>query len=339
MSEDNQQPDPQDFLKDLPVQAEEIGYKSEEMVLCGNCARANPPNRLKCMYCGAELELSAAQSAVLAPVLRKLENWESGFNLIYLPKGENVPAETAAQVAKFIGLEKDVVQKIFVAQKQLPVVRTETVKEAEILQNRLWEAGLETSIISDAQLAADNLPKRLRGLALRDGKILLILFNNDEIAEISPEDLVLIVSGAIIQKAVESTEARKKGETKILDATEIASDELLIDIYSKTDSTGYRILMKGFDFSCLGAEKGILARDNIKKLVVKLQSLAPNAKLVDDYFALRSALGNVWEIELRKDSQGLTRQRFGKFDLSNVSSSNNLQQFTKYSRLQWHLQK
>jgi hypothetical protein len=337
MQEDNQQLDAEDFLKDLPVQAEEIGYKSEEMISCGSCSRTNPPNRLKCMYCGAQLELSAAQAAVIAPVLRKLESWESGFNLIYLPKGENVSAETTAQIAKLVGLEKEVLQKIFETKKDLPVVRAETVKEAEILQNRLKEAGLETSIVSDENLAPDSLPKRLRGLALRDGKILLILFNNDEIEEISPEDLVLIVSGAIFQKAVESTEARKKGETKILDATETASDELLIDIYSRNSSNGFRILTKGFDFSFLGAEKGILARDNIKKLVVKLQSLAPNAKLVDDYYAVRGVLGNIWEVEQRKDSQGLTRQRFGKFDLSNVSSSNNLQQFTKYSRLQWHI--
>jgi hypothetical protein len=337
MQEDNQQPGAEDFLKDLPVQSEEIGYKSEEMIACGNCSRANPPNRLKCMYCAGQLELSAAQTALIAPVLRKLENWENGFNLIYLPQGENVSAETTQQIAKLVGLEKEVLQKIFEAQKKLPVVRAETVREAEILQNRLKEAGLETSIISDERLAPDNLPKRLRGLELRDGKILFILFNNDEIAEIAPEDLNLIVSGAIFQKAIESTEARKKGEIKILDATETASDELLIDIYSKNDSTGYRILMKGFDFSCLGAEKGILARDNIKKLVVKLRSLAPGARLIDDYFTVRGVLGNVWEVEQRRDSMGLTRKRFGKFDLSNVSTSNNLQQFTKYSRLQWHI--
>jgi hypothetical protein len=181
------------------------------------------------------------------------------------------------------------------------------------------------------------LPKRLRGLEFDNDKILLILFNNDEVEEISTEDLILIVSGAIFQKAVEATEARKKGESKILDATETASDESLIDIYTKNNPNGYRILTKGFDFSCLGAEKGILARENIKKLVAKLQTAAPNAKLIDDYLALRNILGEVWEIEQRKDSQGLTRQRFGKFDLSNVSTSNNLQQFTKYSRLQRHI--
>ncbi len=335
MQEDNQQPE--EFLKDLPIQAEEIGYKADEMVSCKNCSRTNPPNRLKCMYCGTELELSAEQSTKIAPVLRKLENWESGFNLIYLPKGENVSAETTAQIAKLIGLEKEILQNILQADKPLPIVRAESVKEAEILQNRLKDLNLETSVISDALLAAENLPKRLRGLEFHDDKILLILFNNDEVEEIGAEDLSLIVSGAIFQKSVESTEARKKGETKILEATETASDEVLIDIYSKDDAAGYRILTKGFDYSCLGAEKGILARENIKKLVAAFQNFAPNAKLVDDYLTVRSVLGNVWEVEQRKDSQGLTRQRFGKFDLSNISSSNNLQQFTKYSRLQWHI--
>jgi len=337
MQEDNQQPEPEDFLKDLPLQTEEIGYKPDEMIACKKCSRTNPPNRLKCMYCGAQLELSDEQTAVIAPVLRKLENWENGFNLIYLPKSENVSAETTAQIAKLIGLEKEVLQKIFEVNKTLPIVRGESAKEAEILQNRLKDLNLETSVVSDASLAAEDLPKRLRGLEFHDDTILLILFNNDEIAQIKAEDLILIVSGVIFQKAVESTEARKKGETKILDATETASDEVLIDIYSRRDAAGYRILTKGFDFSCLGAEKGILARENIKKLVKAFQAFAPNAKLVDDYLSVRSILGNIWEVEQRKDSQGLTRQRFGKFDLSNISSSNNLQQFTKYSRLQRHI--
>lgn len=337
MTEEIQNPNAEDFLKDLPLQSEEIGFKPDEMIACGNCARTNPPNRVKCLYCGAQLELSAAQADKIAPVLRRLEGWENGFNLIYLTNGETVNAETSAQIAKLVGLEKENLQNIFDARKNLPVVRTEFLQEAEILQKRLREMNLETKIIADAALAAENLPKRLRGLEFADDKILLILFNNDEVETINAADLCLIVAGAIFQKSVESSEARKKGETKILNATETASDEMLIDIYSRKDANGYRILTKGFDFSCLETEKGILARENIKKLITKLQSVAPDAKLVEDYLSLRNVLGSVWEIEQRKDSQGMTRQRFGKFDLSNIATSNNSQQFTKFSRLQRHI--
>ncbi|HEY0460015.1 MAG TPA: hypothetical protein VGC97_12830 [Pyrinomonadaceae bacterium] len=328
---------PEDFLKDLPLQAEEIGFKPDELVACPSCARNNPPTRLKCMYCGAQLEISTEQAAKIAPNLRKLEAWESGFNLIYVPPAGVVSPENAAEIAKLVGMESEVFQTIIESQKNLPLARVETLREAEILQNRLKETRLETVVISDERLAPEVQPVRLRALEFRGETVLLIHFNTNEIDEIHAEDLVLLVSGVIVEKAVESTEGRKKGVTRILDATETASDDILIDIYSKFDGIGYRILTKGFDFSCLEWEKGILARDNINKLFGRLQVFAPHAKRVNDYLAVRGVLGEIWEVEQRRDSKGLTRQRFGKFDLSNVSSSSNLQQFTKYSRLQRHL--
>ena len=81
----------------------------------------------------------------------------------------------------------------------------------------------------------------------------------------------------------------------------------------------------------------MLAKDNIVKLVEKLRRFAPNAKYVDSYLPNHNLLANVWEVEQKTDSQGLRRQGFGKFNLGNVTTVNNLSQFTKYSRLQWHL--
>lgn len=324
-------------MKNLPVHTEEVGFKSDEMVTCGKCARANAPNRLKCMYCGAPLEISPEQAGKIKPGLRKLENWEQGFNLIYVPNDERISADSVPEIAKLTGREREFTQKLFEARKALPLARCETRKEAEILQDRLQQKGLRALIVGDEALDAENAPRRLRNLEIRDRYLFLTLFNTNEIEVVQLEDLRIIVAGAIFQKAIESTEARKKGESKILDATETASDESLIDLYTTENASGYRILTKGFDFSALGEEKGILARENLKRLAAKLRQIAPHARIVDDYLALRNVLGEVWEVEQRKDSQGLTRQRFGKFDLSNVSTSNNLQQFTKYSRLQWHL--
>lgn len=328
----------EDFLKNLPVHSGEIGFKPDEMIECASCARKNAPNRAKCFYCGATLDISAEQAAKFAPALRKLENWENGFNLIMLPTAENFEAGKISEIGKAIG-NNDLTNLSAVAEagKPLPLARVESEREAEILRNRLKNVNIGTAVVSDEQLDAENPPKRLRGLEFHDDKLLLIFFNNDEIEEIGADELGLIVSGAIFQKSVESTEKRKKGETKIIEETETASDEILIDIYKKNDAGGYRILTKGFDFSSLGAEKEILARQNIRKLAAEIQKRAPQVKFVDDYLIVRIFLGEVWKPEERRDSKGLTRQRFGKFDLSNISSSSNLQQFTKYSRLQWHL--
>jgi hypothetical protein len=220
----------------------------------------------------------------------------------------------------------------------MPAVRAESKPEAEIVQIRLRELGIETLIVSDEMLAADKPPRRLRGIEFFDDKLILILFNQDEIIEISPDDLALIVNGAIFYRKIEATEKHnKKGDNEILDATETNSDEILIDIYSRSDPNGFRIYAKGFDFSSLESEKELLAKANIKKLGDKLRLTAPDVKTVNDYLSHRILLANVWESDQRIDSQGLKRESFGKFKLGNVTTIHNLSQFTKYSRLQWHL--
>jgi hypothetical protein len=333
MENANEQIETAESLKDLPVQAENIAFNPREMIVCGKCARSNPPIRLKCFYCAAELELSAEQAANLQPVWRKLEDWEKGFNLVFQPDLTDGIKFDVSDAAKILRLEAEVLRKIIETKKTLPLARVESEKEAEMIAAKLHEKSFAVSIVSDEKLAADVLPTRLRGLEFDGERLLLILFNTSEIIEISGEDLILIVSGAIYERKTESVEKRKKGENKILDASETASDESLIDIYSRENANGYRILAKGFDFSSLEAEKGMIATENMKKLAAKLREFVPNAQFDNDYRAIRELLGAVWEVENRKDSQGLKRHGFGKFDFSNVATSSNWRQFTKYSRL------
>ncbi len=330
--------DPDEWLRDLPIQAENPAFKPEQMILCRKCERINPPTRLDCFYCGAELEISEAQSEFLKLNLRKLENWEKGFNLIYSPESQNFDDAKLSEIAKMLKCEKEFLQKLIDAEKTLPLVRAESEKEAEIVQSRLRGLGVETLIIGDECLEIEKSAQRLRGIEFFDDKIILILFNQDEIVKIQPNDLVLIVSGAIFERKVEATKKRaKKGKNEILQTSETASDEFLIDIYSRENRIGYRIFAKGFDFSCLEAEKGFLAAENLKKLIRKLREAAPDAKFVDDYLQVRENLGNVWQVEEKIDSQGLKREGFGKFNQENITTINNQSQFTKYSRLQRHL--
>lgn len=328
----------EDRLIDLPIQTENIAFKSEEMIRCAQCERTSPPNRRECFYCGAALEISEEQSQFLKPNLRKLEAWEKGYNLIFLPGAQTSEETKTAEIARLLKIEKENLKKIVEARKPLPLARVESKQEAEIAQKRLSELGAETLILSDEILAVEKPTRRLRGIEFFEGKLILILFNQDEIVEIPNDDLALIVAGATFERRIEATEKyNKKGENKILDATETASDESLIDVYSRSDATGYRILSKGFDFSGLEANKGILATGNMKKLTENLRQFAPNAKLINDYLQVREFLADVWAVEQKNDSQGLKRESFGKFNLGNVTTVSNLLQFTKYSRLQWHL--
>ena len=112
-----------EWLKDLPVQAENPAFKPEEMILCAKCRRTNPPTRLACFYCGAPLEISEAQSKNLKPNLRKLEIWEKGFNLILTPDAQTFNNEKSAEIAKLLNISVRTVER------HLDIARADLKKE------------------------------------------------------------------------------------------------------------------------------------------------------------------------------------------------------------------
>ncbi len=323
------------WLKDISLHSEPENYKPEEMIICRKCRRKSPPNRLNCMYCGVELEFDEKQSQRLKPILHKIESHEKGYNLIYLANLEGWSEMQLSETAGMTRLGKSDLQKLVELNKPLPLARAETEREIAIVSSRLSEIGINTLIISDEDFEQAKLPRRLRRIEFSVEKLIFILFNNDEIVEIKTSEINLIVVGAVFEKKLESTEKHKrKKENKILETSVISSDEILVDIYTKNDSTGFRISQKGFDFSCLGDDKKLLATENIGILVSKLNEFSPNIVIDREYQKVRESLSKVWEIEERKDSNGLKRKSFGSFNRQNIITTNNLLQFTKYSRLQ-----
>lgn len=324
-------------VNNIPVRSENIAFGADEMVPCGKCGRTNPPNRVRCFYCAAELSHPGVSAGSVKPVLRKLEDWEKGYNVLYHPSSERPSRAVIAEIANILSLEPRVAEEILLSERPVPVARVEGETEAAIVAETMEKQGLDASVIGDRALAADIFPKRLRGLQFFGAEVVLTLFNTGEIARVASGDLALIVVGAVFAQRTETIEKRKKGKTKTLDETETSSDEILIDIYTGNDPAGWRIPTSGFDFSCLGQEKGLLAAQNMLKLIARLREFAPEARLADSYLEDKDRIGHVWEVEQRKDSQGLRRSGFGKTDFGKVASTNNLGQFTKYSRLQWQL--
>lgn len=323
------------WLKDIPLRSEIEGFKQDEMISCSKCQRNNPPTRLSCLYCGVNLEFDEQQSQKLKPVLRKIESDANGYNLIYLGRQEKLSDSQLSEVSRMTGLSIFDLENIFGSDKCLPIARAETERETKIVSQRLNEIGIETRIFSDVDFALKNLPKRLRRIEFVDDKLIFVLFNNDEIAELKTEDLSLIVVGGIFEKKLESTEKPKKNkDNKIVETSEISSDEKLVDIYTDNELVGFRVSQNGFDFSCLGKEKKFLANENIKIMISKLKQNSQKIIVDNDYSEIRKSLTKIWDVEERKDSIGLKRRTFGGLNQHKVTSTNNLLQFTKYSRLQ-----
>ncbi len=320
---------------DPQIQTEKIAFDAAEMIACEVCGRMNPPNRLKCMYCARELAIAVEDIAGIKPTLRKLEPWERGYNLIVR---EGSAAANVAAMAHLLLSDPEDVETVVTSGVPLPIARVESEMEALLVGDRLAGLGLMCSVVSDESLAAERPPVRLSALGMADGQLTLRDFNTGGSSVIDADRFALLVPGMVTAGRVDSLEKKRRGrKTKLLDETATASDGMLLDIYTRDDPTGFRVYLAGFDFSCLREDMGLLAGENLRLLIVRLVEYLPNVRLVNNYDSVRHALDRVWEVATRKDSQGLQRAGFGKVEFGSVVSSSNLSQFTKYSRLQWHL--
>lgn len=317
------------------IQTENIAFRSDQMIDCETCSRKNPPNRLKCMYCGGGLAIKAEFVDQIGPLSRKLESWEKGFNVILRSANGDADANKAAALLQ---LELPAIEALVSTGAPLPLARVESVAESDLLISRLGGIGFTCSMVTDESLNADELPARISGIDITDGVISVIDFNTQELTAIPADELALIVNGVLSKSKVDVLEKKGRGgKSTLLDETEATSDEALIDIYSRSNANGFRINLAGFDFSCLGVDKGLLASDNIRRLAALLRETAPNARLVNDYVSIRHMLADIWEVDARRDATGRLRAGFGRAGFGSVASTSNLRQFTKYSRLQWQL--
>jgi hypothetical protein len=318
-----------DWLKNLPIRSEEIGFAPDELVKCPNCGKANAPNRTTCLYCGVP---PAGVSGADRLEIRAIENWENGSNIVLLDAGGGEFEKAADLMADVAGSDREIFNAAFESGKEVPLVRVASAEQAEWVVQKLRELGIETAIVDDSVLQANLPPLRLRSIGFGSDQLNLGLFNVDEVYPIAADDLILIVAGTIVEGRKESVARRKLRGAKMLDEASSSSDEPIIDLYSKSDHLGWRIPARGFDFSCLGPGKSLLVGENMKKLIAKLVEFAPRARLSDDYASVMSLVEPVWPIEVRREGRILNRK-----DVSTVFMTNNTTQFTKYSRLQWRL--
>lgn len=322
---------------DLDVRSENIAFDPSKMSSCHRCGRNNPPNRLICLYCGFEFETLPEGSELTDYSFRRLEDWEPGFNVILIPDTDSDDSPIS-KAAKIVRIESEHLRTMMENGRSFPVLRLASEKHARHIELMLTDIGLHSKVISDESLMPDRSPVRLRSIEINGPTISLIEFNTGANTEIDVEDLVLIVPGVISETTVDKLEKKgRRGKSKVIDEYEASSDQPILDIYDRLDPAGFRVMLTGFDFSCLGANKGLIAAQNIKDLAGLLSHHAPQARLIDHYRSVREDLSNVWEITRRKDSKGLQRSGFAKLDFGNTETTSNLTQMNRFSRLQWHL--
>jgi hypothetical protein len=325
-----------------PVEpSEPQGFSPEQMIRCEECLRANPPTRVSCLYCVAPLPATEASAPLRKPVLRQPEKHQLGYNNILLPAQSSLPEEVIVEAATLLKLSAENVVELTSASVPLPVARTASREEAELVCHRLGELGLNCRTVSDEDLGlsfSENVVKRVRGMTFDDAHLTIQQAGTGEPNEVRWADVILILPGRLIETRVEIYERMsQKPEKEIVDTSEFFRDDAVIDFYTATHSFTWRVSASGFDFSCLGTEKALVANENISKLQRLMVARAVNAEFDDSYRRFRNVLELAWGTQQETQSSGWRRERPGKLSVGVATTKSNETQFTRYSRLRHYV--
>ena len=246
---------------------------------------------------------------------------------------------TINEAAALLKLSPENVQALMSQSVPMPVARTASREESELVTERLLRMGLTCTTLSDEDLGlsfSDNTLKRARAMRFDEVFLTIQLAGGDEI-EVTWADVILILSGRLIETRVEITERlTRKPESELLDTSEYFRDETVIDFYTATHPFTWRVGASGFDFSCLENEKALIANENIARLQRLLVARAVNAQFDDSYPRLRNLLELVWSTQQENQSSGWRRSAPGKLSVGLSTTKSNETQFTRYSRLRYY---
>ncbi|MCA1817370.1 MAG: hypothetical protein LC746_13435 [Acidobacteria bacterium] len=93
-----------------------------------------------------------------------------------------------------------------------------------------------------------------------------------------------------------------------------------MDIFFEDDSAAsWRLQAAGFDYSCLGAGKSLLASENFARLAGLVRERAARAVFDDSYSRVRHLLRFAWSPTERREAGGLRRARPGRFSTEAVT--------------------
>lgn len=236
-------------------------FTPEQLVACEECARANPPTRMKCLYCGATLPVTEQSAALRRPTLKKLEEWEQGFNVILLPRGvlvsqsangtskswphasgavesgpDAIAEDTIAEAASLLRLDAARLSEMIASCRALPLARAASEEEAALIVERLRALGFSVEVFTDELLSRPTT--RVRAFSLEDEALVCWSSHDAEPASVLWSEVTLLVVGRIVTKRVEVEErqTRPGGSVKMVEARELAADEAVLDIYAKGDA-------------------------------------------------------------------------------------------------------
>ncbi len=306
---------------------------NQDVINCPACSRRTPAARGKCIYCGAGLPVVKIETA---PRQRPIDTHERAFNTLLEPARVRVDENTSASLAAALNIEVSEAASYLSAAKRVPIARSQTRHEAELIATLIRTCGLNSSVVADEEMRLEKELIRARRV-VRAQKDIVVHHVAGEMS-VPSSGILLLVVGLLRSNRVEYSETRPSSRNTggLVDSAEFQGDEMLLDVYTGSLEQSFRIKADAFDYAGLVWPLSFRAEVNFQVAVGAIHGMAPEA-VVDDAFAkLRGLLSRAWPERSRTEARGIRRSGLSLRPVAQSSViSDNRDQFDRYSRLRF----
>ena len=305
---------------------------NQDVTNCPRCERRTPAARGECIYCGEQLPFASIQAA---PPQRNIDPTEHAFNTVLEPFPGRINEGIVTALAAALQIESGEAQSLINAGKPVPLARSQTRGEAEMITALVRTCGLRAVVIPDEDLKLDQELLRARRIALTDSGLHVFLSGAE--MTLMKDDISLLVVGELRNVRVDYVEGisgRRSQSGSVIESAEFRSDETLLDVYATSFDKSFRIKSDAFDYSGMVSPLSFRSEMNFRAALTKLRSDLPKARVDNDFSKTRSLLGRAWPERSRNESRGIRRTGLAFRAVAQATvMSDNRDQFDRYSRL------
>ena len=298
---------------------------------CPRCQRRTAAARGDCIYCGEHLPFSSILSA---PPQRNIDPNEHAFNTVLEPFPARINESVVSSLASALQIEVNEATALVNAGKPVPLARSQTRSEAEMILALVRTCGLRAVVIPDKEMKIGQELVRGRRIAIGDDEIRV--FHSGGEMSLCKAEIRLFVVGELRNVRVDYTEGIGGGRGQsgnVLDSSEFCSEETLLDVYTTSLDHSIRIKSDAFDYSGLVSPLSFRSEVNFRAALAALRVEAPQAKVDDDFTRMRRLFSRAWPERTRNESRGIRRTVTFRAVTQASVMSNNRDQFDRYSRL------
>jgi hypothetical protein len=302
-----------------------------DVLNCPHCDRRTPAARGACLYCGAALPLTEITTA---PPQRVIDSFERAFNAVLQPFR---PRDDRAEEALATALKIEIAEaRAFISSgKPVPLARSQSRQEAEMISALVRSCGLSCSVVADEELRVETELIRARRIVRASDR--LQVHHSGGALDVPIAEIKLFVIGSLRNLRVDYIEGAggmRSQSPSVLDTTEFRSDEMLLDVYGSSLVNSFRIKSDAFDYSGLVWPLSFRAEVNFRTAIAALHGAVPQARIDDDFSRMRALLARAWPERSRTESRGVKRAGATYRPVSQSSVvKDNRDQFDRYSRL------